>query len=130
MRRQFAVFLLRWLLNSFGLWLAVRLLGTGYDDIDVNASLSLFLFAGLVFSIINTVLRPIVIILSLPAILLTLGLFILVVNGIMVYVSLQLTPGIQMTFINSILTGMILSLINYIVSSVLEINDTRRRETT
>lgn len=130
MRRQFAVFLLRWLLNSFGLWLAVRLLGTGYDDIDVNASLSLFLLAGLVFSIINTVLRPIVIILSLPAILLTLGLFILVVNGIMVYVSLQLTPGIQMTFINSILTGMILSLINYIVSSVLEINDTRRRETT
>lgn len=130
MRRQFAVFLLRWLLNSFGLWLAVRLLGTGYDDFDVNASLSLFLLAGLVFSIINTVLRPIVIILSLPAILLTLGLFILVVNGIMVYVSLQLTPGIQMTFINSILTGMILSLINYIVSSVLEINDTRRRETT
>lgn len=130
MRRQFAVFLLRWLLNSFGLWLAVRLLGTGYDDFDVNASLGLFLLAGLVFSIINTVLRPIVIILSLPAILLTLGLFILVVNGIMVYVSLQLTPGIQMTFINSILTGMILSLINYIVSSVLEINDTRRRETT
>jgi putative membrane protein len=128
MRRQFAVFLLRWLLNSFGLWVAVRLLGTGYTDADVNASVSVFLLAGLVFSVINTVLRPIIVILSLPAILLTLGLFILIVNGIMVYISLKLTPGLQMTFVNSILTGMILSLINYIVSSVLEIS-TRRKET-
>jgi putative membrane protein len=126
MRRQFAIFLLRWLLNSFGLWLAVRLLGTGYSDAQVNASVGVFLIAGLIFSIINTILRPIIVILSLPAILLTLGLFILVVNGIMVYVSLRLAPGLQMTFINSILTGMILSLINYIVSSVLEIGMGRR----
>lgn len=127
MRRQFALFLLRWLLNSFGLWLAVRLLGTGYSDAQVNASVGVFLLAGLIFSVINSVLRPIVVILSLPAILLTLGLFILIVNGIMVYVSLRLAPGLQMTFFNSILTGMILSLINYIVSSVLETN-TRTRE--
>ncbi len=126
MRRQFVIFLLRWLLNSFGLWLSVRLLGTGYSDAQVNASIGAFLIAGLIFSIINTILRPIVVILSLPAILLTLGLFILVVNGIMVYVSLKLAPGLQMTFINSILTGMILSLINYIVSSVLEIGMGRR----
>ena len=122
MRRQFAIFLVRWLLNSFGLWIAVRLLGTGYSDIEINANTWAFLLAGLIFSVVNAVLRPIVIILSLPAILLTLGLFILVVNGVMVYVSLQLTPGLQMTFVNSILTGMILSLINYIVSSVFEMN--------
>jgi putative membrane protein len=127
MQRQFAIFLLRWLLNSFGLWVAVRLLGTGYSDVQINENVWAFLIAGLIFSIINTVLRPIVIILSLPAILLTLGLFILIVNGVMVYVSLKLAPGLQMSFINSILTGMILSLINYIVSSVLEIN-TRRKE--
>ncbi|MDB5183663.1 MAG: hypothetical protein JWO07_344 [Candidatus Saccharibacteria bacterium] len=128
MRRQFVIFLLRWLLNSFGLWVAVRLLGTGYSDAQVSASISAFLVAGLIFSVINTILRPVVVILSLPAILLTLGLFMLVVNGIMVYISLKLAPGLQMTFINSILTGMILSLINYIVSGVLEIG-TRRKET-
>jgi putative membrane protein len=126
MSRQFAVFLVRWLLNSFGLWIAVRLLGTGYDT-EVASSAGVFLTAGLIFSIINTILRPIIIILSLPAILLTLGLFILLVNGVMVYISLKLAPGLQMTFFNSILTGMILSLINYIVSSVLELN-TRRKE--
>lgn len=126
MRRQFAAFFIRWLLNSFGLWLAVRLLGTGYSDAQVNASIGVFLLAGLIFSLVNTVLRPIVVILSLPAILLTLGLFMLVVNGIMVYVSLKLTPGLQMSFFNSILTGMILSLINYIVSSLLELSSDRR----
>ena len=126
MRRQFALFLLRWVLNSFGLWLAVRLLGTGYSGAEVDASFGVFLLAGLIFSVVNTILRPIIVILSLPAILLTLGLFVLVVNGIMVYVSLKLTPGLQMTFINSILTGMILSLINYIVSSVVEISAPKR----
>jgi len=124
MKRQFFVFIIRWVLNSFGLWIAVRLLGTGYDDVDVTAGTWGFLLAGLLFSIINTVLRPITVILSLPAILLTLGLFMLVVNGLMVYISLALSPGISMSFMNSILTGMLLSLINYIVSAALEIRQT------
>ncbi|MDQ5982946.1 MAG: putative rane protein [Patescibacteria group bacterium] len=127
MQRQFAIFLVRWLLNSFGLWIAVRLLGTGYSNAQVDANAAAFLVAGLIFSIVNAVLRPIVVVLSLPAILLTLGLFVIVVNGIMVYISLKLAPGLQMSFWNSILTGMILSLINYIVSSVFEMN-TRRKE--
>lgn len=127
MRRQFGIFLIRWLLNSFGLWVAVRLFGTGYSEAQVDSELAIFLLAGLIFSIINTILKPIIVILSLPAILLTLGLFILVVNGLMVYLSLKLTPGLSMTFINSILTGMILSLINYIVSSAFELR-ARQRE--
>ena len=126
MRRQFGIFLIRWLLNSFGLWIAVRLLGTGYSEAQVEASIGLFLLAGLIFSIINSILKPIVVILSLPAILITLGLFMLVVNGLIVYLSLKLTPGLDMTFINAILTGMILSLINYIVSSVFELNGRQR----
>jgi putative membrane protein len=121
MKRQFAVFLLRWLLNSFGLWLAVRLFGTGYGPETVDAGFGVFLLAGLIFSIVNSVLRPVVIVLSLPAILLTLGLFTFIVNGLMVWVSLLLTPGLQMTFWYSVLTGIILSLINYVVSSVLEL---------
>lgn len=121
MKQQFAVFIVRWLLNSFGLWLAVRLFGTGYSEAQVDSGYMVFLLAGLIFSIINSILRPIIIILSLPAILVTLGLFILIVNGLMVYLTLKLTPGLQMTFLNSIFTGIILSLINYIVSSVLEL---------
>jgi putative membrane protein len=123
MKRQFLVFLLRWLLNSFGLWIAVRLFGTGYSPDTLNAGTGVFLLAGLIFSLINSVLRPFVIVVSLPAILLTLGLFTFIVNGLMVYISLALTPGLRMTFWHSVITGIILSLINYIVSSVVELRE-------
>lgn len=127
MKRQFLTFVIRWVLNSFGLWIAVRIFGTGYSDQIANSA-SVFLIAGLIFSIVNAILKPIVIILSLPAILLTLGLFTVIVNGFMVYISLRLAPGLHMTFINSILTGLVLSLVNYIVSSALEFEYGRTRE--
>lgn len=120
--QRFFMFLIRWALNSFGLWIAAKLLGSGYEDIDITAHFAGFLLAGLIFSLVNVVLKPILIILSLPAILLTLGLFMLIVNGVMVYISLKIAPGFSMTFVNSIITGMILSLINYIVSAIIEIN--------
>ncbi len=121
MGRQFSIFLARWLLNTFGLWVAIKLFGTGISDAQITAGLWGFLLAGLIFSIINSVLRPIVIILSLPAILLTLGLFTFVVNGLMVYISLKIAPGLSMTFWHSIITGVVLSLVNYIVSSLFDI---------
>lgn len=131
MKKQFVLFLFRWALNSFGLWVAVRLFGTGYSDDQLSAGFWAFVVAGLIFSLINSILRPIVIILSLPAILVTLGLFTLIVNGLMVYWSLALAPGIHMTFWHSVLTGMVLSLLNYIVSGIIELhyNTRSQRET-
>lgn len=124
MRKQFAVFLLRWLLNTFGLWIASRLLGGGFDDTD--ATNTTFLLAGLVLSLANSLLRPIVIVLALPAILVTLGLFMLVVNGLMVYIALNLVPNLDISFLSAILTGVIISLINYIISGVLELNQNKK----
>jgi putative membrane protein len=125
MKDQFLVFLIRFALNAFGLWIAVRLLGTGIDDVEVTAGFWGFLFAGLIFSLINSVFKPLAVVLSLPAILLTLGLFVLIVNGTLVYISLLLAPGISMSFGNSILTGIILSLVNYIVSAAVEIRSSK-----
>ncbi len=126
MKRKFVVFLFRWVLNSLGLWMAVRIFGAGYDVTGFTSTAWEFLMAGLIFSIINSVLRPIAVILSLPAILLTLGLFILVVNGLMVYLSLLIAPGISMTFVESILSGILMSLINYIVSAALELRQVNK----
>src|SRR5690554_5827608 len=126
MKWKILVFIGRWVLNSFGLWIAVRLLGTGIDNVEATAGIGGFLFAGFIFSVINSVFKPLAVILSLPAILLSLGLFVLVVNGALVYISLALAPGISMSFFNSILTGIILSLINYIVSAAVEIRGGNR----
>lgn len=124
MRKQFAVFLLRWLLNTFGLWIASRLLGGGFDDTE--ATTTTFLVAGLLLSLANSILRPIVIVLALPAILVTLGLFMLVVNGLMVYLALNLVPNLDISFVSAIITGVIISLINYIISGVLELNQNKK----
>lgn len=117
MKRQFAVFLLRLVLNMVGIAIAVRLFGTGHD-VTAPMSVGALLVAALIFSIVNAIIKPFVIVLALPAILLTLGLFTIVVNGLMVWISLNLTPGLQMTFWHSILTGLVLSLVNYIVSNL------------
>lgn len=126
MQQQLFVFLVRWALNSLGLWLAIRLLGTGYNNIDVTAGFWGFVLAGLIFSIVNSLFKPLLVILSLPAILVTLGLFTIIVNGILVYFSLMLSPGISMSFGNSIITGIILSLVNYIVSVAIELRGERK----
>lgn len=119
MKNQFMLFVVRWVLSSTALWMSVRVLSEG-DFASTSAGFATFLLAGLVFSIINALLRPIIIILSLPAILLTLGLFMLVVNGVVVYIALKLIPSIHMTFIGAILTGIVISLANYVVSGIIE----------
>lgn len=124
MKQQFLVFLVRWVLNSFGLWLSVSLL-SNIASIDATVGFWGFLLAGLIFSLVNSTLKPILVVLSLPAILFSLGLFTIVVNGLLVYISVALTPNIAMSFWASILTGIILSLVNYIVSAVVELNRER-----
>ena len=86
---------------------------------------STFVIAGLIFSIVNSVLKPIITILALPAILLTLGLFTLVVNGLMVYISLALAPNLSISFGDAIIAGIVLSLVNYIVSNALDLRSAR-----
>jgi putative membrane protein len=125
MGKQFSVFVVRWLLNSFGLWVAVRLLGTTYQSSSWEQTSVMFVVAGLIFSIINSILKPLIVILSLPAILLTLGLFMLIVNGLMVYISFALAPGLSISFGSAILAGILMSLVNYIVSAALELRSTK-----
>ena len=123
MVRYFLSLVVRWLINSLGLYIAIAVIGhiERLPDTTAQSSLSIILIAGLVFSVVNSILRPIAIIVSLPAIVLTLGLFTFVVNGFIVWLSLQLAPGVHLSFTNSILAGIILGIINYIVSSLIEI---------
>lgn len=126
MKRQFLIFVVRWVLNSFALWVAVRLLSTGDFADSSAAGFSTFLFAGAVLSFVNTLIKPIVIIFSLPFILLTLGLFMLFVNGLMIYITLALVPSIEVSFIGAVLTGIIVSLANYLLSGILELRNERK----
>jgi putative membrane protein len=111
-------FLVRWLVCSLGLWIAAGLLRSG---VDYGSSFHVVVIAGLILALVNSLLRPIVIIFSLPAILFTLGLFMIVINGLMVFVVSKLYPSLEITnFWMAILAGMIIGLVNYLVTAILE----------
>lgn len=116
MKNQLFVFLIRWLLSSLGLFFCVKLFGSTTDQYTSGT----FLLAGLFFSLANSIVKPFITILSLPLILLSVGLFTLVLNGLLVYISIKLTPGVAMGFWGSFASGLVLSLINYIVNITLQ----------
>jgi len=123
MQRQFFSFLLRWVLNSLGIWVAARLLvghGVAYDE---SQGFVLFFWTGLILSLVNAILKPLIVILSLPAILLTLGLFTLIVNGLMVWIAGALVGGFTISFWAAVLAGMIISLINYVLTNLLDLSE-------
>lgn len=122
MRKQLSIFAIRWLATSFGIWLAVQLLG-GIEP-GSEPTIWTYIGAGLAFSVVNSFLKPIVTILSLPAIVLTLGLFMLVVNGLLLWIALLLVPSLNMSLWQAILAGIVLSLINYLISSLLDVRQT------
>ncbi len=111
--------MVRLTVNSLVLGLAIWLYSPGFISQDFWASVPTFLLVGLVFSLVNTLIRPLLVFLSLPILLLTLGLFTIVINGLVVYITLQLMPNLEMSLGSAIFTGIILSIVNYVLNQVL-----------
>jgi putative membrane protein len=112
------IFILRWLVNFLGLWAAAVLM-TGsilYDD-----KLRVLVVAALIFSLVNAVIRPIIVILSLPAIVVTLGLFTLVINAFMLYLVAVIYPAFHLrSFWTAVIATVIIWVVNYLLTDLLE----------
>lgn len=114
MVRRFA---LRWLINFLGLWAAAGLL----SGIRYGGRVSVLIIAALVFSIVNALIRPLLIVLALPAIVITLGLFTFVVNGFMLYLTTLLYPPLHVSsFGQALLAVVIIWVVNYLLTDVIE----------
>lgn len=118
MKNPILKFLIRWGVCSLGLWISAGLLG---DRISYQNKLSVVLVAGLVLALVNMVIKPIVVILSLPALLFTLGLFMVVINGLMVLLVSKIYGSLEIyNFWSAVLAGMIIGLVNYLVTAIVE----------
>lgn len=111
-------FIFRWFVSSSGLFIAAWLLG---DSIDVQQSLGVLVIAGFVLAGANTLVKPIIVFLSLPALLITLGLFMIVINGLMVMIASKIYDPLHVTnFGAAMLAGMVIGLVNYLVVTIAE----------
>ncbi|MDO4872409.1 MAG: phage holin family protein [bacterium] len=113
MKQNTIIFICRWFANSIALWVLISVFGHANSSADIGT----YFLAGLIFSIVNSVLRPILTILSLPAIMITLGIFTLVVNGLILWISLAIAPNVSMSLWNAIVAGAVMSLVNYAINS-------------
>jgi putative membrane protein len=104
--------LARIVLNGIGLLLAARLV----PGVSYSGGLAYLLLAGAVIGLINVLVRPLVTLLSLPAVLLTFGLFYLAINGLMFWLAAGLLDGLQVSgCLPAILGGLVLTVFNVIV---------------
>lgn len=124
MKNPFARFALRWFVCSLGLWIAAGLLS---GSITYQERVSVIVIGGLVLALVNAVIKPIVVIFSLPALLLTLGFFMIVVNGLMVYLVSALYKPLHVTnFWAAMFAGIIIGLVNYLVTTIIETDRTEQ----
>ncbi len=93
-------FIFRVLANGVALWVASLIVpgiafGSGSDTLNTVITIAA---VGLVFGLLNAVLRPILFVLSLPALILTLGLFTFVLNAIMLSITSWAASGLGLAF--------------------------------
>jgi len=106
----------KWLLSAAAL-LAVAYL---YNGVAIQ-SYSAALIAALVIGLFNTVLRPILVILTLPVTVVTLGLFLFVINALMFWAAAGILKGFNVSGFGAALIGsLIYSMLSVVIDSALQ----------
>lgn len=107
--------LLQIVLNGVALLIAARLV----PGIHYQGSLLYLLIAGLVLGLINLIVKPIVSFFSFPLILLSLGLFYVVINGLMLYLADFFLDGLRIDgCLPAILGGLVIAAFNWVLKAL------------
>jgi putative membrane protein len=105
-------FLLRWSMNLLALMVAASVI----DGIRIR-SIGMGMLAAGILGVVNAVIRPVVMLLTLPITILTLGLFTLVVNALMLLLVAKLVPGLVIEgFRAAFWGGLIVSLVSWVLN--------------
>lgn len=108
-------FIVRALVAALGLWVAAKIV----PGIEEHSTVSLLL-AAVLLGVVNAVIRPILTILTLPITILTLGLFLLVINGLMLMLVTVFVHGVVVHGLwAAILGSIVISLTSWVADIVL-----------
>ena len=104
--------ILKWALNSFALFFVMKMI----SGIRIDRFQDLLL-ATLVIGLLNVFLRPIIVLLTLPVTLLTLGLFTFVINALIFYLAAHLVPGFHVAgFGAAFIAALLFSLFSFVLN--------------
>ncbi len=107
-------FLLRWLFNAIAIFMTTRII-QGVQVPDFTTAI----LAALILGIVNAFIRPIVLLLTLPINLLTLGLFTLIVNTLMLYIVAAVVPSFVITgFVSALVGALLIAIISTLLSHI------------
>jgi putative membrane protein len=105
-------FLLRAVITAAGLWLATQWVPGVHVD-----TVPMLLLAAVLLGVVNAIVRPIAFILTLPVTILSLGLFLFVLNALMVWLVAWMVPGFHVSgFKAALLTAIIVWIVGWIGS--------------
>ena len=108
--------ILRWLLNAATL-ICVAYLVTGFEVSGIYAAL----ITAVILGLINAIIRPIILLLTLPINILTLGLFTLVVNALMIWLASTIVQGFNVSgFLPALFGALILWAVSWITNFFLK----------
>jgi putative membrane protein len=117
-------FILRWAINAIALYLAVLILP---GRIDLTSGLVSILWLALIFGLVNALFRPLINLLTCPLIILTLGLFTLVINTFMFWLTSIIGQSFDIgliirepVFWNAFLGGLVVSVVSALMTMVLK----------
>lgn len=106
--------LVTWIINALALLALPYLMRSVQVD-----NLGVALIAALVLGLVNTLIRPVLVLLTLPVTLITLGLFILVINGLLFWLVAQLIGGFHVGgFWSAVGAALLYSLISWALSAL------------
>lgn len=108
-------FVIRLVVNAAALWVAAQLV-SGF----VITGVTPLILAALVLGLVNAIVRPILLILTLPLTLVTLGLFLFVLNAFCIWLTSRLVPGFEVhTFLAAVLGALVISIVSWLVTAFL-----------
>ncbi len=110
-------FLIRLLVNALALAAAAWLL----DGIEMSGEFFDVLLVAFVFGVLNAVLKPILLFLSFPLLIVTLGFFALVVNGVLLLIMSSLLEGFEVSGLGTAVLGsIVISIVTMVLGAALE----------
>ena len=118
-KKQIYTFLLRWVSSCLAMYAVINICAT-IDRSDIEMPIFVFyVLSGFVFALINTIVKPFATLFSLPILLVTWGLFTILINAGMIALTVFILPGVNIGFWGSIGGALLISLINHLLNFIM-----------